>query len=269
MDNIFMPEPHKILQIKKLTAIECLFRVEFEKAGEINFGQFFQISLPQAGECPISISDFSKEEKWAEFLIRKVGTVTDKIFALKVGDILPMRGPYGHGFELSAYAQKDLIIAAGGSGVAPVRSLINHIEKNKSCVKNLNLIFGFRDNDSILFEEDIKRWQTSFDVTVTLDKGSGKEGKKIGLVTDYAAELPLVQKPVPDLQVIIVGPPVMMKFTAQKFLALGAKEENIWVSFERKMSCAVGKCGHCRIDETYVCLEGPVFNYVKAKQLID
>lgn len=106
-------------------------------------------------------------------------------------------------------------------------------------------------------------------MVLTVDKGCGLDGECVGLVTEYVPQLKMVSENFDDLEVIIVGPPNMMKYTAIEFEKLGVPTDKIWVSFERKMSCAVGKCGHCRIDEVYVCLEGPVFNYSQAKYLID
>ncbi|MGL5543157.1 MAG: FAD-binding oxidoreductase, partial [Fusobacteriaceae bacterium] len=109
MENIIMPTPYKLLSVKKITDIEYLFRVEYPEAHKIQFGQFMQLSLPKVGECPISVTDFSAEEGWAEFLIRKVGIVTDEIFRLHAGDLLPMRGPYGKGFDMVNYEGKKLV----------------------------------------------------------------------------------------------------------------------------------------------------------------
>ena len=106
-------------------------------------------------------------------------------------------------------------------------------------------------------------------MTLTVDKGCGLDGECVGLVTEHIPGLKMAKEKFEDLEVIIVGPPMMMKFTALEFVKLGVPEKAIWLSFERKMSCAVGKCGHCRIDETYVCLEGPVFSYVEGKYLVD
>lgn len=269
MENIIMPLPYKILDVKKMTEIEYLFRVEYPKAGEIKFGQFMQLSLPKVGECPISVTDFSAEEGWAEFLIRKVGVVTDEIFKLSSGDIMPMRGPYGKGFDLVDYKNKNLVIATGGSGLAPIRSLINHVNKNQNEVKSMELLFGFKDQESILFKDEISKWRDDHSMILTVDKGCGLDGECVGLVTEYVSHLKCLEKELEDTEVIIVGPPMMMKYTAMEFEKIGVPAEKIWVSFERKMSCAVGKCGHCRIDETYVCLEGPVFNYSEAKHLLD
>ena len=269
MKNILLPEPHKILDIRKMTDLEWLFRVEYKDASKIQFGQFMQISLPKVGECPISITNFSVEENWIEFLIRKVGIVTDELFKLKLGTIMPMRGPYGKGFDLENYRGKNVIVVTGGSGLAPIRSFIDYIYKNPETVKSLELLFGFKDMDSVLFKEDLLKWRDKFNLTLTVDKGCGIDGECVGLVTEYVPQLQLLHKNISDLEIIIVRPPAMMKYTALEFKRIGISDENIWLSFERKMSCAIGKCGHCRIDETYVCLEGPVFNYSKAKDLVD
>ena len=269
MKNILLAEPHKILDIRKMTDLEWLFRVEYKDASKIQFGQFMQISLPKVGECPISITNFSVEENWIEFLIRKVGIVTDELFKLKPGTIMPMRGPYGKGFDLENYRGKNVIVVTGGSGLAPIRSFIDYIYKNPETVKSLELLFGFKDMDSVLFKEDLLKWRDKFNLTLTVDKGCGIDGECVGLVTEYVPQLQLLHKNISDLEIIIVGPPAMMKYTALEFKRIGISDENIWLSFERKMSCAIGKCGHCRIDETYVCLEGPVFNYSKAKDLVD
>lgn len=269
MENIIIPSPYKVLAVQKMTDIEYLYRVEYPKVNKIQFGQFMQLSLPKVGECPISITNFSIKEGWLEFLIRKVGIVTDEIFKINPGDILPMRGPYGKGFDMENYIGKKVIIATGGSGLAPVRSLINHMYNNPKLTDKFELLFGFKDSDSILFRDDISRWAEKVPTILTVDKSCGIEGECVGLVTEHIPQLKMFAGDYSNVEVIIVGPPMMMKYTALEFLKLGIKEKNIWVSFERKMSCAVGKCGHCRIDETYVCLEGPVFNYEQAKYLID
>ena len=126
---------------------------------------------------------------------------------------------------------------------------------------------GFKDENSVLFKSELELWKEKFNTIYTLDKGE-RDGFENGLVTKHLSKLPLNSFK-DNYEVIIVGPPMMMKFTALDFIKLGVPEEKIYVSFERKMSCAIGKCGHCRIDETYVCLEGPVFNYTKAKSLLD
>ncbi len=268
-----MPKPYKILKITQITEIEWLFRVEFDKVEEVNYGQFIQISIPKVGEAPISITEFSVEKGWIEFLIRKVGKVTNELFDLRVGDKMFLRGPYGNGFPFDEkYVNKHLIIVAGGSGCGPVRSMINAVHTKFKTVKNMDLVMGFKDNACILFRDEMDAWQKENNVILTVDRvckdgACDLNGVTQGLVTEHLHKLDLSD--IDNVEVVIVGPPMMMKFTAMEFEKLGVPDEKIWVSFERKMSCAVGKCGHCKIDETYVCLEGPVFNYKDGKKLLD
>lgn len=264
MNNIYMPQKSEILSIKQESSIEWLFKVKTEIKPLP--GQFIQVSIPMVGEAPISVANYNHEEKWIEFLIRKVGKVTDHIFNLKKGDSLFLRGPYGNTFPLDVFKGKKLIIVAGGSGTAPVRPLIKQFIDDSHT--KVELIFGFKNQESILFKDEVEEWRNKCPMILTVDKGCGIDGECVGLVTEYIPHLQL-QHELDRLEVVIVGPPMMMKYTALEFLKHGIPEDKVWVSFERNMSCAVGKCGHCKIDETYVCLEGPIFNYTKAKMLLD
>lgn len=261
MNNPIRPIACPILDIKKESLYEYTFRVSYDT--KVNHGQFMQLSIPKFGEAPISISAFG--EGYLEFTIRAVGKVTDEIFNKKVGDLLFLRGPYGNGWPFEAFKGKDLIFITGGTGLAPVRSMLNACYK-EDLAKSITLIAGFKNEDSIVFDDELNKWQNKFKTYYTLDKAQ-KDGWNTGFVTDFVDKIDFSN--LNDYALIIVGPPMMMKYTGLKALECGAKEENIWMSFERKMSCAIGKCGHCRIDEVYVCLDGPVFPYIKAKDLID
>jgi anaerobic sulfite reductase subunit B len=262
MNNIMLPEAHKILQIVKETKAEYTFRVECDK--QTKHGQFFQLSIPKVGEAPISVS--GKGDGYVEFTIRKVGRLTDGIFGLGEGDTLFMRGPYGNAFPVEQFENKNLLVICGGTGTAPVRTTLYHFYDHPELCKSVNFIAGFKDIDSVLFTDDLEKFKTRFNTWYCLDD-SEAEGFHKGFVTEYIKEIPINQWD--DYNIVIVGPPAMMKFSALECLKNGAAEEKIWVSYERKMSCAVGKCGHCKINETYVCVEGPVFNYTKAKDLFD
>nr|WP_096877960.1 anaerobic sulfite reductase subunit AsrB [Clostridium amazonitimonense] len=262
-NNVYMPFKSKILDIKKHTEIEYTFRMEFK--GDVKPGQFFEVSIPKYGEAPISVCGMGKG--YIDLTIRRVGVVTDIIHSFKLGQSLFLRGPYGNGFDIDNYKHKELIVVAGGTGVSPVKGIIDYFSKNINECVSLNVIAGFKTVDNILFKEDIEDWRKSSNVIITVD--SAEEGYKgnRGLVTKYVKDLQIEDKE--NVQVVVVGPPMMMKFTVGEFLKLGIDEKNIWISQERKMCCGVGKCGHCKIDDTYICLDGPVFNYVKGKTLID
>lgn len=263
MHNAYLPKPYKILKITQETDIDYTFKIAYE--GKIIGGQFMELSIPGVGEAPISISDF--DEGSLDMTIRKVGRLTDKIFDLKAGDSLFMRGPYGNGFNLELFKGKDLTVIAGGTGLAPVKHLIRYFGEHLDEVKKLEVLLGFKSPKDILFAETLNNWENTFPLFLTVDQPSEDWKGESGLITKHVSKLDLTE--VKEKVAVVVGPPIMMKFMTLELLKNGFLEENIWVSFERKMSCGIGKCGHCKIDETYVCLEGPVFNYIKAKNLID
>lgn len=263
MKNEYIPFMSKILKVIKHTEIEYTFRMEY--IGDVQPGQFFEVSIPKFGEAPISVSGIG--ENYVDLTIRRVGLVTNEIFERYEGDSLFMRGPYGNGFILDNYKGKELVVVAGGTGLSPVRGVVDYFAKNPSENKDTTLIAGFKSPKDMLFKDDIKSWNETIDVVITVDSAEEGYDGNVGLVTKYIPELKI--NDMENVQIIVVGPPMMMKFSVQEFLKLGIKEENIWISQERKMCCGLGKCGHCRMGETYICLDGPVFNYTKGKLLKD
>ena len=130
-----------------------------------------------------------------------------------------------------------------------------------------HVIVGFKSPDDMLFRDDLKDWDAKLDLILTVDGAPEGYSGKVGLVTKYIPDLPL--KDAGSAKAVVVGPPPMMRFTVMGLIEKGFKEENIWVSQERKMCCGLGKCGHCRIGDKYVCLDGPVFNYSVSKDMLD
>ena len=262
MKNEYIPFLSEIKEVIKHTELEYTFRMAYE--GEIKPGQFFQVSIPKYGEAPISVSGITKDT--IDLTIRKVGKVTNEIFNNYVGDKLYLRGPYGNGFDIEDYKNKEIIVITGGTGLSPIKGVIDYFSDNPSKAKSFTLIAGFKSVQDILFKEDMKKWEKTMNLTVTVDKDADKFCK-VGLVTAHIPDIVIANKD--DVAVIVVGPPIMMDCSVHDILQLGIKEENIWISQERKMCCGIGKCGHCKIDDVYVCLEGPVFNYTKGKLLKD
>ena len=260
--NPYIPFPSKILDVIKHTKKEYTFRMEFH--GDVKPGQFFEVSIPKFGEAPISVSGIT--ENSVDLTIRKVGRVTDEVFENYVGDTLFLRGPYGNGFDVDKYTDGECVVVAVGTGVAPVRGVINALAASKDS-KDKHVILGFRSPSDMLFRDDIADWENKIDLILTMDKEAQGYTGNVGLVTKFIPELKL--KNIEMAQAVVVGPPPMMKFSVIELLKLGFKEENIWVSYERKMCCGIGKCGHCKVNDTYICLDGPVFNYVDSKALID
>ncbi len=264
MRNEYIPFASEITEVIKHTDIEYTFRMTYE--GDVRPGQFFEVSLPKFGEAPISVSGIGNGT--VDLTIRKVGHVTGEIFENYVGDKLFLRGPYGNGFDINDYKGKEILVVAGGTGLSPVRGVVDYFATNTSEAEALTLIAGFKSPRDILFFEDIARWKKEADVILTVDAcEDGDTDCHIGLVTQFIPEIKI--KNVDEAVAIVVGPPIMMRFSVAGLLDLGFKEENIWISQERKMCCGIGKCGHCKIGESYVCIDGPVYRYPEGKGLID
>lgn len=263
MNNPYMTKPVKIVDIEKHTNIDWTFHVEKDR--DVALGQFVQVSVPKFGEAPISISDFTDDT--IELTIRAVGKVTEEIFKKKIGDTLQIRGPYGNSFNFEDFYDKEVILVSGGTGLAPVKGLANHFANNTDKIKSFRMICGFKSAEDILFTRSFEKWEKTVQVCLTIDREEEGWTGETGFVTDHVRELDL--QDLEDVSVIMVGPPPMLRFTAKELSNLGVRDHQITVSYERRMSCGIGKCGNCKIDDTYICLDGPIFTYDKAAELID
>lgn len=263
MKNEYIPQLSTIQEVIRHTDLEYTFRMEY--TGEVKPGQFFEVSIPKYGEAPISVSGIGKNT--VDLTIRRVGKVTNEIFENYVGDRLFLRGPYGNGFDLDDYRGKELVIVAGGTGLSPVKGVVDYFAHHTKEAKKVTLIAGFKSPQDVLFRDDFAFWEKNIEVILTVDTAPEGYLGPVGMVTKYIPELQLTD--MENTAFICVGPPVMIKFTVMEILKLGVPEDKIWVSHERKMCCGLGKCGHCKIGSTYICLDGPVFNYVDGKELID
>jgi anaerobic sulfite reductase subunit B len=261
--NDYIPFVSEIKEVIRHTDIEYTFRMSY--TGKVKPGQFFEVSIPMYGEAPISVSGIGEDS--IDLTIRRVGKVTNEIFENYPGDRLLLRGPYGNGFDIETYKGYELVVITGGTGLSPVRGVVDYFSHHIDEVKSLTLICGFKTPKDILFIEDLKRWSETINVILTVDSLEGNTELQTGLVTEFIPKLKLENKA--NTVSIVVGPPAMMRFSVQGLQDIGIPEENIWISQERKMCCGLGKCGHCRIGDSYVCLDGPVFNYKKGKTLMD
>jgi anaerobic sulfite reductase subunit B len=263
MKNEYIPRLSVIRQVIKHTELEYTFRMDFE--GEVKPGQFFEISLPKYGEAPISVSGIG--DGTVDFTIRRVGKVTNEIFENYAGDKLFIRGPYGNGFDLEEFKGKELVVIAGGTGLSPVRGVVDYFARHRDEAECVTLIAGFKSPKDVLFKDDFRFWNERIQVIQTVDTAPEGYDGPVGMVTKYIPGLKFADPG--NAAFICVGPPVMIKFTVAEILKLGIPEERIWISHERKMCCGLGKCGHCKIGDTYICLDGPVFNYKTGKNLVD
>ncbi|MFH1063757.1 MAG: FAD/NAD(P)-binding protein [Candidatus Woesearchaeota archaeon] len=260
-ENPYLPKSVKVHMFKRESP-DC-FLLKTDVPAKYEPGQFFQVSLPGIGEAPISVASYSPD--YLEMNIREVGNLTKRLADIKAGDVLYMRGPYGHGYPMEKFFGKNLLIIGGGSGVAPLRGILSYVDQHRTDFGDVTMYFGFRTVDDILFRDDMKNWKKKYNLFLSVDKGP----TRTGVYCDVCFITSLVEKAKlnhDNCVVFICGPPIMMKITIDMLKTKGFREEQIYVSTERLMKCALGVCGHCMIHGKYTCLDGPVFRYDEISQ---
>ncbi len=267
--SIYLPTLTRIVTINPLTQMEKLFTLELPEELSLNHepGQFVEVSVLGVGEAPFSISSSpSRSNGTFELCIRRAGEVTNALHKLSPGDVVGVRGPFGHGFPLRRFRGKDLIFLPGGLGLAPLRSLINQVLDERGNFGRVIILYGARHPSELLFTDELAQWQERGDVEVrvTVDRPDENWQGHVGVITTL---IPDVQLYAPNTVAFTVGPPAMYRFVLFELLGKGLREGNIWLSLERRMKCGVGKCGHCQMNHLYTCLEGPCFTYSQIKRL--
>jgi len=252
----YLSKPYKITEVKNIVENVRLFKIKSNLNPEP--GEFIEVSIPGFGECPLASCSY--DSKKMDLLVRKAGNVTSKLFDLEKGDEVFVRGAYGRGFPLKELEGKNLILVAGGTGIAPVTSLIEYIEQNQEKFGKVNIYFGFRNQKYILLKERIKRWKKKFEVVVCLDEGKDKDGMKCE--KGFIHEAMEKHKPFVENSIALMcGPEIMMKSVTEKLNKFGLEDSDIYWSMERRMECGLGNCNRCLIQDLYVCKDGPVFRY--------
>ncbi len=263
----YLPVMARIMDVRPLTAYEKLFTIGLPDGVSLHHspGQFVQVSLLGTGEAPISISSSpSRSNGSFEICIRRAGSLTDALHRLQPGDLLGIRGPFGHGFPIEQFHGKDLLFAPGGLGLAPLRSLINQVLDEREKFGRVMILYGARSPAELLFKDELAQWsnQEGIELHLTVDRPDETWQGNVGVITTL---FPKIKIYAPNTVAITVGPPVMYRFVLAELFGLDIKEGNIWLSLERRMKCGVGKCGHCQINFLYTCLDGPGFSYAQIK----
>ena len=212
------------------------------------------------GEVPISISGDPAQPKLLVHTIRAVGAVTRALQKLGKGDVVGVRGPYGRPWPVDHAQGHDLVIVAGGIGLAPLRPAIDHVLQHRALYGRVVLLCGARTPKDVLFEKELRAWRGRFDVdvAVTVDRATSEWQGAVGVVTKLIDRSPFDPQ---STMAFVCGPEVMIRFTAIAFAARGVEGSSIYVSMERNMKCGVGLCGHCQFGPHFVCVDGPVFRY--------
>ncbi|MEW5978924.1 MAG: FAD/NAD(P)-binding protein [Acidobacteriota bacterium] len=223
-------------------------------------GQFNMLYIFGVGEVPISISGDSGVPEVLLHTTREVGVVTRAMRKLKAGDTLGLRGPFGSAWPVADAEGDDVVIVAGGIGLAPLRPVLYWLQARRERYGKVVLLYGTRSPDDILYRKELERWRSQFDleVIVTVDRAISTWRGNVGVVTSLISRAPF--DPL-NTTAMVCGPEIMMRHAALELKNRGVPEDRIFVSMERNMKCAVGFCGHCQFGPFFVCKDGPVFPY--------
>lgn len=269
MDNPYLPNLSVINDVKELTYDTKLFSLSFkdknlQRKFDYKPGQFVEIGIFGFGEAAISITSSPSTKDYFELCIKNRGDVTNKLHQMKKNDTVYVRGPYGNGFPFDEVKNKDVLFVAGGIGLAPLRSLIKEMLVHRNEFGKIQVIYGAKTPEDMIFTYELKEWSKKIKVLTTVDKKDFRWEGNVGVVGTLLTN---IKGETENATAFVCGPPIMIKFVIQDLVKLGFKDENIITTLERKMQCGIGKCGHCNIGEKYVCIDGPVFSYKQLKNL--
>ena len=242
--------------------------VEMADGGPVDYrpGQFNMLTVFGVGEAAISISGAPNGARLIH-TIRDVGAVSHALTRLKPGDQLGLRGPFGVGWPIHSAQNKDVLIVAGGLGLAPLRSVLYHILAHRVQFGVVSLLYGARRPEDILYQSEIARWRESLEINValTVDHADAKWSGRVGVVTQLIEQAAFQPQ---NTLAMVCGPEVMMRFVASALVEREIDPENIFLSMERNMKCAIGHCGHCQFGPNFLCRDGPVLSYEKLRPLL-
>lgn len=259
--DIYLPQMATITKRKMLTDTEVYMHLEMDCGQDLAYqpGQFVEVSLAGIGEAPISISS-SPTQKGLELVVRNVGSLTRAIHKLQPGDKLGIRGPYGATYPIEEAKGRNLVFICGGIGLVPQRSFIRYALDHRGDYGKIIVLIGTKTYSMRLFCDEIALWHKRTDMKVleTIDEAHEQWHGNVGVVTTL---IPKIENELAGSLVLVCGPPIMYKFVLISLADAHVSTENIYVNLERRMKCGVGKCGHCQINDKYVCQDGPVFRF--------
>jgi NAD(P)H-flavin reductase len=272
VQSSMVPEPCRVLEAIRQTPKEILLVVEAPQSApfEPEPGQFVMVSLPGIGEAPISLAALPGEgtpEGTFEVLVRKAGRLTQLVTRLVAGDLLYVRGPYGRRVAWDQLEGSNLMLIAGGLGLAPLRPFVRRALIRRERFRHIDVLIGARNPEELLFRDDLASWKARRDdvrVLLTVDAASNGWNGRIGVITTLFDQ---VHPETEDAVAVICGPPVMYRHAIRRLLAMGFYESRVWLTLERRMKCGVGLCGNCQMNGLYLCQQGPLFSYREVRHL--
>lgn len=266
------PEPYRVDSVTRETHDTFTLTLEPSGAAERHVfapGQFSMLHLPGIGELPISISGDPEVRRRLVYTVRSVGQATQALVNCRPGDIVGVRGPYGTSWPVELARGRDVLIIAGGIGLAPLRPVIYHVLRNRDDYVRLVIMYGARSPRDLLFRKELSAWSRLPDTLVlsTVDYGGVNWRGRVGVVTMLFRHVRLH----PDhTTAMICGPEIMMRYVIGELADhRGLPAGNIHLSMERNMKCAIGHCGHCQLGPYFVCKDGPVFRYDQMRPILN
>lgn len=257
-----LPRPFRIEKVKRELSDTFTMEMVPAEGGDFRFaaGQFNMLYVFGVGEIPISISGDPGDASKVIHTTRAVGTVSAALDALRAGDTIGVRGPYGNPWPVEQAYGHDVVFVAGGVGLAPLRPAIYQVMANRKRFGKVMVLYGARTPEDILFKKEVEHWRGRFDmdVLVTVDRATGGWAGNVGVVTTLVAKGGFDPS---STAAFVCGPEVMMRYAAQALEKKGVPSDGIWLSIERNMKCGCGLCGHCQWGPDFVCKDGPVFRY--------
>jgi len=231
-------------------------------------GQFHMLGFPGIGEVPISVSGDPGKPRLLIHTIRDVGAISHWLAHRKVHDPLTVRGPFGVPWPMAEAKGKDLLLVAGGIGLAPLRPVIYHVLNHRSDYGRIVVLYGTRSSRDIMFRRELKKWRGRFDMTfsLTVDHPGAGWHSNVGVVTKLIWRAPLDPN---NCVAMVCGPEIMMRYSGKELIRRGVPDTAIFFSLERNMKCGIGLCGHCQIRHEFTCLTGPVYRYDEAAEFME
>jgi len=273
MTSIYQPDLMEVLDVRQQTADVKSVRVRFRdeaRSQDFHFrvGQFGMFSLFGYGESTFNICSSSNWKDFIEFCFRRTGRVTEALWSLEKNDTIGFRGPYGNAYPMDKWVGKNLIFIGGGIAMPPLRCAIWYALENREQFGDITIVYGARKVHDLVFRQELDRWAEYDGVRVVrcVDPGGETPDWK-GEVGFVPAVTERAQIPAENAVALVIGPPVMIKFTLPVLAQMGLADRDIYTSLENRMKCGVGKCGRCNCGPVYVCKEGPVFTLEQLKSL--
>lgn len=270
--NAYLPYEAEIIERRQESPSVFTLRLSFtDPAVHASYsfapGQFNMLYLPLVGEVPISIVSDPLDEHMLDHTVRAVGRVTRGLAKLQAGDRVGVRGPFGRGWPLAESIGQNIVLVTGGLGCAPAVSVINYVLRRREQFGRLTIIQGVKHSDDLIWRQSYEQWSKLPDVHVYLAADVAGPGWpwRVGRVTSLLEEAKIHGS---QSVAMLCGPEIMMRLTVKALLERGIPAEDIWLSMERSMQCAVGHCGHCQIGSNFVCRDGPVFPYTRVEPLL-